>query len=391
MATNNSINSLDPIQVALGGSGVASTTAYAVLCGGTTSTGALQPIASVGTSGQVLTSNGAAALPTFQASVAAGVSSATGTANQITVSASTGAVTWSTPSTFIAPGTIASTTTTTAGTNLVSTAGNLLLPTTSSTVGQIEINSIQVLHSFGTRNIFAGNAGNFTLSGADNIGIGNTSLNQLTSGASNVCIGSRSATQKITTGSQNNSHGNDALTRLTTGNNNNCFGQAAGFNYTSSESNNILIGDGVLGTTGESNVCRIGLSTGTGTSQVNQTFIAGIRGTTTVNANAIAVLIDSAGQLGTVSSSIRYKENVQDMGDDSSPIMDLRPVTFNYISHPEIKAFGLIAEEVLPIMPELVAYNSDGEVESVKYQDIAVMLLNEVQKLTKRIEALEAK
>ncbi len=185
--------------------------------------------------------------------------------------------------------------------------------------------------------------------------------------------------------------GNDCLTRLTTGNNNNCLGQAAGFNYTSSESNNILIGDGVSGTTGESNVCRIGLSTGTGTSQVNQTFIAGIRGTTTVNANAIAVLIDSAGQLGTVSSSIRYKENVQDMGDDSSPIMDLRPVTFNYISHPEIKAFGLIAEEVLPIMPELVAYNSDGEVESVKYQDIAVMLLNEVQKLTKRIEALEAK
>ena len=66
MATNNSWNSQDPAQVAKGGTGVASTTAYAVICGGTTTTSALQSIASVGTSGQVLTSNGASSLPTFQ-------------------------------------------------------------------------------------------------------------------------------------------------------------------------------------------------------------------------------------------------------------------------------------------------------------------------------------
>jgi len=66
MATQNATDTQNPIQVARGGSGVASVTAYAVLCGGTTSTGALQSIASVGTTGQVLTSNGAAALPTFQ-------------------------------------------------------------------------------------------------------------------------------------------------------------------------------------------------------------------------------------------------------------------------------------------------------------------------------------
>ncbi len=71
--------------------------------------------------------------------------------------------------------------------------------------------------------------------------------------------------------------------------------------------------------------------------------------------------------------------------------MELRPVTFNYKTHPGKKSFGLIAEEVLPIMPELVAYNIDGEVESVKYHDIAVMLLNEVQKLNKRIDDLENK
>lgn len=74
MATNNAINSSNPIQVAKGGSGRSSTTAYAVICGGTTSTSAEQSIASVGTSGQVLTSNGAAALPTFQ-TVSAGFTS----------------------------------------------------------------------------------------------------------------------------------------------------------------------------------------------------------------------------------------------------------------------------------------------------------------------------
>jgi hypothetical protein len=84
------------LPVANGGTGAASQTAYAVVCGGTTSTGAFQSIAGVGTAGQVLTSNGAGALPTFQAA-SGGVTSITGTANQITASASTGAITLSTP------------------------------------------------------------------------------------------------------------------------------------------------------------------------------------------------------------------------------------------------------------------------------------------------------
>jgi hypothetical protein len=84
------------LPVANGGTGATSQTAYAVLAGGTTSTGAYQSVASVGTSGQVLTSNGAGALPTFQ-TVSGGVTSITGTANQVIASASTGAVTLSTP------------------------------------------------------------------------------------------------------------------------------------------------------------------------------------------------------------------------------------------------------------------------------------------------------
>ncbi len=93
MTTNNSINSPSPIDVPSGGTGVASTTAYAVICGGTTSTGAHQPIASVGTSGQVLTSNGAGALPTFQA---AGASS--GKILQVVSTAKTSVYTTSTTS-----------------------------------------------------------------------------------------------------------------------------------------------------------------------------------------------------------------------------------------------------------------------------------------------------
>ena len=93
MATNNSINTPKPINVANGGTGNSSNTAYAVLCGGTTTTGAIQSIASVGTSGQVLTSNGAGALPTFQAASSGGISTLNGnsgsaTGSTVTVSSS---------------------------------------------------------------------------------------------------------------------------------------------------------------------------------------------------------------------------------------------------------------------------------------------------------------
>jgi hypothetical protein len=121
-------------------------------------------------------------------------------------------------------------------------------------------------------------------------------------------------------------------------------------------------------------------------------FTAGVRGVTTGVADAIAVLVDSAGQLGTVSSSIRYKENVVDMGDVSSPVLDLRPVTFDFIGKPSHKKqVGLIAEEVKEIMPSLVVHNQDGEVESVKYHELPILLLNELKKLRARVEELEAK
>ena len=116
--------------------------------------------------------------------------------------------------------------------------------------------------------------------------------------------------------------------------------------------------------------------------------MAGIRGVTTVNADAVPVLIDSSGQLGTASSSRRYKFDIADIGDATDGLMRLRPVTFRYLAHGDNAPlqYGLIAEEVDEVYPELVARNNDGQVETVMYQFLSPMLLNEVQKQHRQIE-----
>ena len=245
-------------------------------------------------------------------------------------------------------------------------------------------------------NIFIGqNAGNTTMTptvAIFNIGIGSNSCVAMTTAERCTFIGESSGTA-CTTGSKNSGYGYNSLSGLTTGSRNtqcgetdavngittgsdNCFfGFGAGSNYTGAESNNILIGSGVAGVVGESNKTKIG----------------GIRAATTTNADAIAVLIDSAGQLGTVSSSRTKKDNIVDMGSYSDVIRHLRPVVFNYKEHsPDKKSVGLIAEEVETIAPHLVAYNKEREVESVKYHDLVPMLLNEFQKHCELIASLQS-
>jgi hypothetical protein len=118
--------------------------------------------------------------------------------------------------------------------------------------------------------------------------------------------------------------------------------------------------------------------------------MAGIRGATTGNADAIPVVIDSAGQLGTVSSSRRVKTDIADMGDTTETLMSLRPVQFRYTAHgPDSPLqYGLIAEEVAEVAPELVAHKAGGEIETVFYDKVNAMLLNEVQKLHRENAAL---
>jgi len=144
-------------------------------------------------------------------------------------------------------------------------------------------------------------------------------------------------------------------------------------------SNNVYLGSNAIGVMGESNTTRLGLS-----GSHLRTFAAGIRGTTTAVADAIPVMIDSNGQLGTISSSARFKEDIRDMGTASRRILNLRPVTFRYTRAYAYGVkpiqFGLVGEEVAEVFRDLVARGADGEIETVHYETLSVLLLNEVQR-----------
>ena len=168
------------------------------------------------------------------------------------------------------------------------------------------------------------------------------------------------------------------------------MGDNAGQNLTTG-SNNIDIG--APGVAGEANTIRIGKS---GTQK--KTFIAGIRGATV--ASGVGVIVGTTGQLGTVQSSKRFKEAIKPMDKVSEAILALKPVTFRYkkeLDPDKIPQFGLIAEEVEKVNPELVACDEEGKIMSVRYEAINAMLLNEflkehkiVQEQQREIDALKA-
>jgi hypothetical protein len=168
-----------------------------------------------------------------------------------------------------------------------------------------------------------------------------------------------------------------------TGSGNVALGTLAGANLTTGNSN-LVIGNLLGGVAGESNTMRIGLSQ-------FRTFISGIRGVTTGNANALPVLIDSDGQLGTMSSSRRFKHEIKPMDNASEAILALKPVTFHYkTDKAKTPQFGLIAEEVAQISPDLVVRDGDGEIYTVRYEAVNAMLLNEFLKEHRQVEELEA-
>jgi hypothetical protein len=174
-----------------------------------------------------------------------------------------------------------------------------------------------------------------------------------------------------TTGSENVAAGYGSLVNLTTGNNNIGVGVNAGKNVEAG-SNNIEVGG--AGSADESNTIRIG------TTQ-KATFIAGI-GSTGVSGSVVEVT--AIGQLGAVLSSARYKCNIHDIGDASARLMRLRPVSFRYKNDPFVRLqYGLIAEEVMRVYPELVTYGADGKVQSVRYLELTALLLNQLQKQAK--------
>jgi hypothetical protein len=221
------------------------------------------------------------------------------------------------------------------------------------------------------------------VSGANNLGIGEACFQAALSGQRNLGIGTNSG-QGITSGSFNTFLGHfTGSNGLSTGTNNIFVGDRSGFSYTTSESSNILVGS--EGTIADNNTVRIG-NQGSGTGQQNLCFIAGITGASVTGA---PVIVSATGQLGVTVSSKRYKENIDCIPPDVS-ILGLRPATFNYIKD-ENKSlqYGLIAEEVHEEVPYLCVYNDENQPETIKYHELPIFLLHEIQKLNKRIERLE--
>jgi endosialidase-like protein len=208
-------------------------------------------------------------------------------------------------------------------------------------------------------------------SGTFNTGIGTAALKANMSGGGNVAIGQNALLSNVT-GDSNMALGFNALSGNTAGTNNITLGTFAGDNLTGSQ--NIDIGN--EGVAGESFTIRIGTP-----AFVDKTFIASIRGVTTGNNNAVPVLIDSAGQLGTTSSSRRFKKEIKPMDKASEAILALKPVTFHYKSdNANTPQFGLLAEDVAEVNPDLVVRDENGEIYTVRYDAVNAMLLNEFLK-----------
>jgi trimeric autotransporter adhesin len=178
-------------------------------------------------------------------------------------------------------------------------------------------------------------------------------------------------------GNNNTANGVSALVN-STGSNNIAFGFNAGHDLTTGD-NNIDIGN--LGVAAESSTIRIGSEFQT------RTFIAAIRGVTTGVADAVNVVIDSNGQLGTLSSSRRFKNEIKPMDQTSEAVLALKPVTFHYKSDQTgTPQFGLIAEDVAKVNPDLVVRDKKGEIETVRYEAVNAMLLNEFIKAHRKME-----
>ena len=153
------------------------------------------------------------------------------------------------------------------------------------------------------------------------------------------------------------------------------MGNSAGSNLTTG-SNNIIVGANVPGNATDANTTRIGNST------QKKTFIGGIFGKI-VAGTSTAVYINASGQLGTIQSSARFKDNITPMGKSSEAVLKLKPVTFRYkqeLDPQEIPQFGLIAEEVEQVNPNLIARDEEGKVSTVRYEAVNAMLLNEFLK-----------
>jgi len=221
-----------------------------------------------------------------------------------------------------------------------------------------------------------------------NTGVGYDALYTNRGGGENTAFGAGALF--ATTVTSNTAVGFESLYKNSTGKLNVALGWEAGYAVTTG-SNNIDIGS--PGAAADSGVIRIGTISGTTSTQI-ATYIDGIYNVTTMT-SGLPVLIDSKGQLGTVSSSERFKTAIEPMGSNTEKLLELRPVTFHYKAEVEgTLRYGLIAEEVAKVYPELVVRDESGRIDGVRYDELAPMLLNELQQqhtqMTRKFDAQAA-
>jgi hypothetical protein len=230
--------------------------------------------------------------------------------------------------------------------------------------------------------------------GANNTANGESALHNNTGGSTNTAAGegalfsntiadNNTATgfQALvlnTEGENNTANGTNALFNNTTGSGNVALGARAGFNLTTGD-NNIDIGN--EGLAGDSDAIRVG-------NTQTKAFVAGISGATVPS--GVTVIVDTDGHLGTIVSSRQFKERIKPMNKASETILGLKPVTFRYkpnLDPDGIPQFGLVAEDVAKVNPDLVARDRNGKPYTVRYEAVNAMLLNEFLKAHRRLDA----
>ena len=279
--------------------------------------------------------------------------------------------------------------------------GNAALTFNTDGSGNTAVGDVAMLHNTdGFRNVAIGVAALFSnTTGFRNTASGRGALGNNTTGFHNTATG-ENALESSTTGNYNTATGVDALggqggQTPVTGNLNTALGVGAGGNLTT-ENNNIDIGN--LGVAGDANTIRIGEPTAVTDPAFGETlpahtatFIAGISG---VPVTGVAVRVSSSGQLGVAPSSARFKDEIKPMDKASEAILALKPVTFRYkkgIDPDRTTQFGLVAEQVEKVNPELVVRDADGKAFTVRYDAVNAMLLNEFLKEHRKVQAQERK
>jgi len=247
--------------------------------------------------------------------------------------------------------------------------------------GNTAVGSFAMEFCAGDDNVGIGRFALFQVGSDNNTAVGSFALGIDISGTQNTAVGEGAVGNNVS-GNSNTGVGFNAL-GTNTGSSNIAIGDSAGINLTTGN-NNIDIG--AKGSAGESNTIRIGKK-GTQTT----TRIAGISGATV--AGGVGVIIDTNGKMGTVTSSKRYKEAIKSMDRASEAIFSLQPVTFRYkkeLDPQAIPQFGLVAEDVAKVDPDLVARDEEGKPYTVRYEAVNAMLLNEFLKEHRTVEELKA-